>query len=186
MSNHREGVPGLLLPLNRARAILAPQGITLEDREPLQLQLDEHGGTYVLRVAGLEENPLTEPGPPSGIWLEAALPPEDAWGPEITAFAAQHRLDLTPPPELPSELLETPILAACHVPGQNLFMYGEATEMRVRLLEPQILALAVTGEFRVRRVPCQEADIVLHLSVRSMARLLAFCAEALRARVKHA
>jgi hypothetical protein len=178
MSSHREGIPGLLLTCSRVRAIFAPEGIILEGREPLDLQLDEHGGTYVLRVVGLEVSQVAEPAPASGIWLEVALPPEGVLLPEIAAFAAQHRLALAPVSPPPAELLETPILAACHIPGKNLFIYGEATQLRVRLLDPRSLELTVAGEFRARRVPCREPDIVLHLTAPSMARLLAFGAAA--------
>lgn len=162
----------MLLPCSRARAVFAAAGVQLANAAPASLLLDEHGGTFVLRVDGLEVLEVADPAADSGIWLEVALPLPGSLLAEIRGFAGNYRLPLAPMSPPPSELTEVPILAAFHVPGQNLFIYCEEPNLRVRATVPQTLEMAVTGEFRSRRVPCREADVVLHLTAAAMSRLL--------------
>ncbi|HEY9072777.1 MAG TPA: hypothetical protein VIN67_01485, partial [Desulfobaccales bacterium] len=72
-----------------------------------------------------------------------------------------------------TELSETPLLAACHIPGKHLFIFCEAPQLSLRLNEAKNLEMRVTGAFKGRRVLSQEADIIIHLSMASMTRLLA-------------
>jgi len=166
------------LHCSRALAIFAPQGIKMENAAPGEMQWDEHGGTFVLRVGGLEVTPIAEPAavaepaPTSGIWLEVALPLPESLLSAIREFAGAHRLPLTLLSPPPAELTETPILAAAHVPGQNLFIYCEEPQLHLRALGPHTLELTVTGAFKARRVPSREPDVVVHLAPAAMARLL--------------
>ncbi len=170
----------MLLSCSQVRAVFAPEGLRLQNDSPVGMWWDEHGGTFVLKVTELA---VLEAGPPeaaSGIRLELALPEPQALLREISGFASQHQLLLAPPEPRPAELSVPSVLAAFHVPGQNLFIYCEDPELRVRVLGPQTLELAVTGEFRCRRVPCREPDVVIHLTGAAMSRLLSYCAALLR------
>ena len=162
------------LHCSRALAIFAPQGIKMESAAPGEMQWDEHGGTFVPRVGGLEVTPVAEPAPASGIWLEVALPLPESLLPAIREFAGAHRLPLTLLSPPPAELTETPILAAGHVPGQNLFIYCEEPQLHLRARGPQTLELTVTGAFKARRLPSREPDVVVHLAPAAMARLLSY------------
>jgi hypothetical protein len=164
----------MLLPCSRALAIFTPEGIALGGAFPAQMQWDEHGGTFVLRVGGLEVSPVAEPPAASGIWLEVALPLPESLLSAMREFAGAHRLPLTPRSPPPPELTETPMLAAAHVPGPNRFIYCEEPQLRARALDPQTLEIAVTGVFKARRLPCQEPDVVVHLASAAMARLLSY------------
>jgi len=166
------------LPCSRARAVFAPESILLQNPGPATLIWDEHGGTFVLKVSGLEVQEAAGAEAESGLWLEVVLVGSGARLEEMAGFAAQHRLALPAMSSPSGELTEAPILAAFHVPGRDLFIYGEATELRVRTV-PQGLEMAITGEFRSRRVPCREADLVIHLTPDANARLLAYGAAAL-------
>ena len=68
---------------------------------------------------------------------------------------------------------ETPILVAGHIPGNNLFIYCEAPGLTLRRSGRQTMELRVDGVFKARRVPCQETDLVIHLEMAAMCRLLA-------------
>jgi hypothetical protein len=142
---------------------------------------DEHGGTYVIKVGGLEvQEAGTDHQGEAGLRLEVDFSESGGLLDAIAEFASQQRLALTPPEALPTELAETPLLAAFHVPGNNLFIYCEEPVLKVRRLGPRALGLAVTGEFRVRKVPCGEADIVIHLNGAAMGRVLAYGAAMLK------
>jgi hypothetical protein len=162
------------LPCSRARAVFASEGVQLVNAAPTAVVGDEHGGAFILRVEGLQVLEGTDPAPGSAIRLEVTLPLPEALLAEIREFAGNHRLPLAPLPPPPSELAEAPILAASHVPGRNLFVYCEEPVLHVRALDPQTLELAVTGAFRSRRVPCREADVVVHLTPAAMGRLLSY------------
>ena len=43
------------------------------------------------------------------------------------------------------------------------------------------MELAIAGSFKARRVPCQETDLVIHLTRAAMARLVAFVLSLARA-----
>ena len=49
----------------------------------------------------------------------------------LEEFAAQQQLPLAPPASDP-ELLEEAVLAACHLPGQNLFIFAEEPRLAVK------------------------------------------------------
>ncbi len=132
----------MLLPCSRARAVFAAAGVQLANAAPAGLLLDEHGGTFVLRVDGLEVLEVADPAADSGIWLEVALPLPESLLAEIRGFAGNYRLPLAPMSPPPSELTEVPILAAGHVPGKNLFVYCEESALQVRATGPQTLELA--------------------------------------------
>lgn len=146
--------------------------LRLQNREPARLIWDEHGGTFVLRVEGLEVLERPELQGEAGIWLEAVLPPPSSLAGLIEGFAARHDLRLDPAPAA-AELLETPILAACHLPGQNLFIFCEASQLTARRRGPQRLELRVSGAFQTRRLLSRQMDLVIHLTMASGSRLLA-------------
>lgn len=137
----------MLLPCSRARAVFAPEGIQLYNPGPAGLLWDEHGGTFVLKVSDLKISEDAAGAVESGIRLELALNDPQALLKEITGFARQLSLSLTPPSPPGAEWAETPVLAAFHVPERNLFIYCEDPSLRVRASGPQTLELAVTGEF---------------------------------------
>lgn len=169
----------MLVPCSRVRAVFTPEGIQLHNPAPVSMLWDEHGGTFVLKVSDLEVLEAAAAPAESGIWLDLALTAPQALLQEITGFARHHRLPLAPLSPPPAELTEAPMLAAFHVPGQNLFVYCEDPRLRVRVSGPRTLELAVTGEFRARRVPCREVDVVVHLSAAASSRLLAYGAAVL-------
>jgi hypothetical protein len=166
----------MLLPCSQARAVFAPEGIQLSNPGPAVLLWDEHGGTFVLKVSDLVIAAEAPGAGESGILLTLALSDSQALLEEIAGFARQLTLSLTPSSSTPAEWEETPMLAAFHVPERSLFVYCEAPSLRVRASGPQTLELAVTGEFLCRKVPCREADVVIHLSTGTSARLLNYCA----------
>jgi hypothetical protein len=166
----------MLLPCSQARAVFAPEGIQLYNPGPVAMLWDEHGGTFVLKVSDLVISADAAGAGESGILLTLVLHDPQALLKEISGFARQHSLALAPVSPPSAGWLETPMLAAFHVPERNLFIYCEDPSLRLRASGPQTLELAVTGEFRSRRVPCQEADVVIHLTAAVMARLLGHCA----------
>jgi hypothetical protein len=135
---------------------------------------DEHGGTFVIRVEDLQVEEMSAYEGEGGLTLELPLSPAQTLLEEVAAFAAQHRLALTPPPGLPREMEEPLILAACHLPGQNLFVYGESLALKVRPGAGPTLEFSVAGNFRSRRLPSREIDLVLHLTPVAMTRLLSY------------
>jgi len=146
--------------------------LRLQNREPARLIWDEHGGACVLRVEGLEVLEAPELRGEAGIWLEALLPPPVSLADLIEGFAPRHELRLEAAPAV-AELLETPILAACHLPDQNLFIFCEASRLTARRRGPQRLELRVSGDFQTRRLLSRETDLVIHLTMASSSRLLA-------------
>jgi len=130
---------------------------------------DEHGGTFVLRV---EELAATEVAgePENGIILEIPLSAREELIRSLEEFAAQQQLPLAPPPG--PELEEEVVLAACHLPVQNLFVFAEEPRLVVKR-RGETVELALTGAFKARRLPCRETDLVIHLTRAAMARLVA-------------
>ena len=161
----------MIFPCPRVKANFPTEDLCLASAAA-RLVWDEHGGTFVLRVEGLE---LLEPAEPRGeteIWLEAALPEPAILSRSLAGFAGEHGLRLRAE-AAGAELAEPPILAACHVPGKNLFIFCEEPHLCIRLNDSKNLEIRVTGAFKSRRVPSREADIIIHLSMASMTRLLA-------------
>ncbi|MCK9375679.1 MAG: hypothetical protein M0P73_05965 [Syntrophobacterales bacterium] len=161
----------MLIPCLRARAWFADPGLKLELRTPASLQWDEHGGTFVLKVVDLEVPESGAADAEPGLNLAMLLTPAEALSRGLKEFAARHELPLTPPSG--PELAETALLAACHVPGKNLFIFAEAPAL-VATRRGGTVELMVTGNFQARRVPCRETDLIIHLSKAAMARLVAF------------
>jgi hypothetical protein len=158
----------MLIPCSRARAVFGGHGVRLDRATPGSMVWDEHGGTYVLRVEDLETSE-TAPGElDTGIVLSIPLSPGAGFRRDLEEFAAQQQLPLTASP--PPELEEKVVLAACHLPGRNLFIFAEDPDLTVRQ-RGETLEIAVAGNFKSRRVPCQAVDLVIHLDRAAMARL---------------
>jgi hypothetical protein len=162
----------MLFSCPTVQANFPTEKLCLANRTPARLVWDEHGGTFVLRVEGLEALEAPELQGEVEIRLEVALPAPAALAREIEGFAGRHALRLAPGP-FRVEFSETPFLAAGHIPGKNVFIYCEEPRLTVRRRETQVMELGVTGAFKSRRVPCQETDVVIHLDGAAMARLLA-------------
>ena len=170
----------MLIPCSRAQAVVADPGIRLERATPGFMVWDEHGGTFVLRVEELAATEIAAESE-SGIILEIPLSFPEELIRSLEEFAAQQQLPLAPPASGP-ELLEEAILAACHLPERNLFVFAEGPRLAVKK-RGEIVELAVTGSFKARRVPCRETDLVIHLTRAAMARLVALVLSLARAGV---
>ena len=159
----------MLIPCSRAQAVVADPGIRLERATPGFMVWDEHGGTFVLRV---DELAATEVAGESetAIILEIPLSLPEGLIRSLEEFAAQQQLPVAPPSS--PELIEEAVLAACHLPGQNLFIFAEAPRLTVKR-RGEAVELVVEGSFKARRVPCRETDLVIHLTRAAMARLVA-------------
>ena len=160
----------MLIPCSRIQAIFAVQGVRLARHTPGFMVWDEHGGTFVLRVDELAATEVAAGEPESGIILEIPLSLPEGLIRSLEEFAAQQQLPLAPPSG--SELLEDVVLAACHLPVQNLFVFAEEPLLVVKR-RGEAVELALTGVFKARRLPCQETDLVIHLTRAAMARLVA-------------
>jgi hypothetical protein len=154
------------IPCSRAQALFADPGIRLARRTPGFMVWDEHGGTFVLRVEELAATEVAGGEPKSEIPLSA----REELIRSLEEFASQQQLPLAPPsgPELAVEV----VLAACHLPAQNLFVFAEEPRLVVKR-RGEAVELALEGSFKARRLPCQETDLVIHLTRASMARLVA-------------
>lgn len=159
----------MLIPCSRVQAVVADPGIRLARHTPGFMVWDEHGGTFVLRV---EELAATEVAgePETGIVLEIPLSAREELIRSLEEFAAQQQLSLAPPPG--PVLAEEVVLAACHLPAQNLFVFAEEPRLVVKK-RGEAVELALEGHFKARRVPCRETDLVIHLTRAAMARLVA-------------
>jgi len=158
--------------------VVADPKIRLDRLTPGFMVWDEHGGTFVLRVDELAATEVTAGESETGIILEIPLFPGEGLIRSLEEFAAEQQLPLTPPSG--PELLEEAVLAACHLPGQNLFVFAEAPRLAVKR-RGEAVELAVEGLFKTRRVPCQETDLVIHLTKAAMARLVALVLNLARA-----
>ena len=155
----------------RVQGNFPAEKLHLENQDQARLVWDEHGGTFVLRVEGLEVLESSELQGEAGVLLEADLPEAGSLAQQIESFAGRHSLRLGLKPAV-AELAETPILAACHIPRKNLFIFCEEPRLTFRLLDAKTMELQVTGAFKSRRVPCQETDVVIHLDLAAICRLL--------------
>jgi hypothetical protein len=168
----------MLIPCSRALAVVADPGIRLERPTLGFMVWDEHGGTYILRVDELATTEAAAGESETGILLEIPLPLGEGVVRSLEEFAAQQQLPLAPPSG--PELLEEAVLAACHLPGQNLFIFAEEPRLTVKR-RGEVVELAVAGNFRSRRLPCQATDLVIHLTKAAMARLAALVLSLARA-----
>jgi hypothetical protein len=158
------------IPCSRAQALFAGPGIRLARHTPGFMVWDEHGGTFVLRVEELAATEAAADEPESAVILEIPLSLPEGLIRSLEEFAAQHQLPL-PLPAGP-DLQEDVVLAACHLPAQNLFVFAEEPRLVVKR-RGEAVELALEGSFKARRLPCQETDLVIHLTRASMARLVA-------------
>ena len=163
----------MLLALKEVQAIFPVDQVLLESAGGASMFWDRHGGTFVVRLEGLAVSPWPGRDLPAGIRLLTDLTPPEAALRELKGFAAEMELALTQAPPAP-EVKERPFLVAAHVPSRGLFIFSEDAQLAARGIAPGEVEIAVTGQFRSRRVISQEADIVFHLEAPSVARLLSF------------
>ena len=162
----------MLIPCSRAQVVVVDPGIRLDHDTPGSMVWDEHGGTFVLRVEGLAATEVPAGQPEAGISLEIpALPPGGAHS-QPGRVRRRSSNSRCPRPSGP-ELLEEAVLAACHLPGQNLFVFAEEPRLVGQKTRGGRGDSAVAGHFKARRVPCRETDLVIHLTRAAMARLVA-------------
>lgn len=161
----------MLIPCTRLQAHFIEPGIRLDLRAQTPMVWDEHGGTFVLRVSDLK---MAEMPPCSGescCCLEISLSSQEGLIGALEEFAGQHQLPLAP--SSAPDLEEATLLAACHLPEKNLFVFAEEPTLTA-VRQGDIVTLSVTGSFKARRVPCQETDLVIHLTKTAMTRLVSF------------
>ena len=161
----------MLIPCAEVLVVVADPKMLLERLAPGVMVLDEHGGTYVLRVEDLAVAAAAPEGGDPGIRLEIPLADPEPLIRSLEGFAAEQQLPR--PAASAPELLDTAILAACHLPGANLFVFAEEPNLAIRRCGAAV-ELLVSGGFQARRVPCRETDLVLHLDKAAMGRLVAF------------
>jgi hypothetical protein len=165
------------------QARLPSEGWLVSAEKPVPLLWDcHHGDTFVLMAKGLTAEPLSGEAEAKPITLEVSLTPDADVIREIETFAAHHNLALAGWPTLPEELEEPLTLAACHLPGPKLFIFCEKATLTARATADGRVRLSVTGDFKSRKVPCQETDLVLHLERANSTRLLSYCFSMLRSR----
>jgi|WetSurMetagenome_2_1015567.scaffolds.fasta_scaffold30742_2 hypothetical protein len=167
----------------RAQALFPPEGFKVLNDTPLSLLWDcHHGDTFVLMVKGLKVESLAAEAVPGSITLEMSLAPFSETLATIENFAAHHNLALASRATLPEELEEPLTLAACHLPDAKLFVYSEKALLTARATPEGTMRLTVTGDFKSRKVPCQETDLLLHLERPGSTRLLSYCFSVIRGR----
>ncbi|MDD2901479.1 MAG: hypothetical protein PHU44_03515 [Syntrophales bacterium] len=164
----------MLLPCSRVQVLFPQEKICLESEEPAPLLLDEHGGTLILKAGDLKLTETAAPGEESGFFLEVELTPGETLVRDIKSFAVEQNLTLPPAAAPPGACLVRPILAACHLPGPKKFIFAEKSTLEARPGRTGVMDLAVRGEFKARTVPCQEADLVIHLAPLDLTQLLAY------------
>ncbi|MHB8069450.1 MAG: hypothetical protein ACYDIC_16280 [Desulfobaccales bacterium] len=164
----------MFLHCPRVQALFPQEKIFLEHDGPAWMLWTEHGGTLILRVGDLRFREAVATAKESGLFLEMDLLPADNIIHKIEGFAAQHNLPLTAmaPPE--HEFSARPVLAACHIPEHKKFIFAEESRLQVRPRPGGAVEMEVRGAFRARVVPCQEADLVVHLTPGDLARLLSY------------
>ncbi|MCL4503883.1 MAG: hypothetical protein M1438_18825, partial [Deltaproteobacteria bacterium] len=161
-----------LFPCHRVQANFPGQKLGLLGRDQPKLLWDEHGGTFVLRVEGLEVAEAPELEGEAMIQIEVDLAEPESLAHRIEDFAGRHSLRLGPEPAA-IVISEAPILVACHVPVKQLFIYCEAPRLRLQRSSVETLELQISGAFKARGVPCQETDLIIHLETAAMCRILA-------------
>lgn len=162
----------MLFNCPRLLANFPAEKLRLVNRDRTRLLWDEHGGTFVLRAEGLEVLEAPELEGEAEIRLEVALPEAESLAGLMESFAGEHNLRLVQGPAA-EVIAETPMLAAGHLPGKHLFIFCEAPRLTVRRTDSHTMEMLVTGVFKSRRVPCQETDLVIHLDMAAIGRLLA-------------
>lgn len=164
----------MLLHCPRVKALFPREKIRLEHDGPAWMLWAEHGGSLILKVGDLKFAEIAEPGEESGLFLEVELPPPENLVHKIQSFAAKHNLTLTPVVSPAPVCQVQPILAACHIPEYKKFIFAEESRLEARPGNAGTVEIAVRGEFRARPVPCQEADLVIHLTPGDLTELLSY------------
>jgi len=164
----------MLLPCPKVHAVFPRENLQVVHEPGARVRWDEHGGTFILRVTGLKVSEASPDVSAEGLLLEVALMEAPTLQEKIQEFAARHRLPLQPLLSPPAEFREQPLLAACHIPEKQLFIYCEGAELAANFTSGGNLGLHITGEFRARRIPCQEGDLIIHLDAAAMGRLLSY------------
>jgi hypothetical protein len=166
------------------QVFLPAEGFRVFAPKPVPLLWDcHHGDTFVLKVDGLTVEPFSGDAPAEPIALEVSLTPSSEVLGKIETFAAHQNLPLSPWPSLPEEMREPLTLAACHLPQARLFVFSEKAELTARATPEGQVRLTVAGDFKSRKIPCQETDLVLHLERANSSRLLSYCFTLVRSKV---
>jgi hypothetical protein len=157
------------------KAVFPSAGYALQTHESNQLQWDcHHGTTFILRVANLDVTAIPQEASEAAITIQVGLSPREKFISQAERFAANQHLDLPLSTSLPSALTEQLTLSAVHLPEAKLFIFAEASQLTARPVGKGHCELMVTGTFKARQIPCQEADLVIHLEKPAAARLLSF------------
>jgi hypothetical protein len=171
------------LTCTSVQARFPSEGWKVVNDKNLELLWDcHHGDTFVLMVKGLTVLPLSGEAGAEPIIFEVSLAPVAEVLGKIETFAAHHNLALAAYPTLPEELAEPLTLAACHLPGERLFVFSEQATLTARATPEGNVRILVAGDFTSRKIPCQETDLVLHLERPNSSRLLSFCFSMVRLR----
>jgi len=171
------------LTCTMTKAFFPLEGVKLYAEKPLPLLWDcHHGDTFVLKLGELAVAPLSGEPAAEPIMLEVSWAPPDEMVSKFEHFAAQHNLAPALWHTLPEELVEPLTLAACHLPEAKLFVFCESPTLKARATLEGNVQLQVTGDFKSRKIPCQETDLVLHLERPNSSRLLSFCFTIIRSR----
>jgi len=164
----------MLLPCSKVKAIYPAEKVWLYNEGPATLLWDRHDGPFILRVDALQVEADFESSEPPGIAMELALPPQSVLIPDIETCAAHNNLTLPTTVAAPLGTVQPAILAAFHVPGRNLFVFSEDSQLRLTYGPPRTVQLQIQGSFRATRLPCQKADIIIHLARDTTALLLSY------------
>lgn len=157
------------------KAVFPSAGYALQTHESHQLQWDcHHGTTFILRVANLDVTTIPQEASEAAITIEVGLSPGEEFISQAERFAATQQLELSLSSSLLPSLTEQLTLTAAHLPEAKLFIFAEASQLTARPVGKGHCELLVTGTFKVRQIPCQEADLVIHLEKSAAARLLVF------------
>ncbi|MDI6854675.1 MAG: hypothetical protein QME75_13855 [Deltaproteobacteria bacterium] len=165
----------MFLDCLKLKAAFPSAGYVLQTFETTPLQWDcHHGTTFILRVANLDVTAIPEETFEAGISIEVGLSPREKFISQAEKFAAAQQLDLPLSASPPSELTEQLTLSAVHLPQAKLFIFAEVSQLKARPAGKEVCEMKVTGNFKVRQIPCREADLVIHLEKPAAARLLSF------------
>ncbi|MDD3579623.1 MAG: hypothetical protein PHW74_01235 [Desulfobacca sp.] len=154
----------MLLPCHQVKALYPAEKLLLDNDGPTTLLWDRHDGPFILRVDGLKTQTEFASDEPPGIVLDLSLPPTSVLIPDIQTCAAHHNLTLPTTAAAPLGTLQPVILAAFHVPGRNLFVFSEDSKLRLTSGPSRTVQLQIQGSFRATRLPCQKADLIIHLA----------------------
>ncbi len=156
-------------------ALFPTAGYALHALQPCRLQWDcHHGTTFTLRVTGLATSKILQTSEDGSIVIKVSLYPPEKFISEAERFAASQSLELPLFALLPAALSVPAALSAAHLPEAGLFVFSEESRLTAQPVGRAHCQLAVTGPFKARRIPCQEADLIIHLDKQVSGRLLSF------------